>query len=292
MKANDLAEIRAVLSEPLALEPRALDVLLALAAGDEASVQAASLGQERGKRGVEQARGVAVVPLVGYLTQRPTWFSTSTRQVQQWLRQAVADPATIGVLLDVDSPGGSVNGVEELAAELRSLRARKPIVAVANPLAASAAYWIASSASEIVAAPGSHVGSIGVFMAHSDYSAALDKQGIKVTLIKAGKYKTEDNPYEPLSADARDHFQEMVNDSYSDFVTSVAAGRRTTESNVRSRFGEGRLVRARQALATGMVDSIATFDTVLRQLAMGETPRAAQARTSLRAKALNLEFLE
>jgi ClpP class serine protease len=154
---------------------------------------------------VQSSGGIAVLPLYGVVTQRGNMVddvsgpgSTSTQQFSVALRQLLADDTVGQILIDIDSPGGSVYGVAELADEIQSARSQKPIVAVANSLAASAAYWIGCSANEFYVTPGGEVGSIGVWQAHQDYSRALDEAGVKTTLISAGKFKVEGNPYSPL----------------------------------------------------------------------------------------------
>jgi signal peptide peptidase SppA len=131
---------------------------------------------------------------------------------------------------------------------------------------ASAAYWLASQADEIVSIPSGNVGSIGVFSAHQDLSAALEKEGIKVTLIKAGKFKVEGNPFEPLSDEARAQIQTRVDDAYSQFTKDVARGRGVKPSDVRGGYGEGRALPAKEAKAVGLIDRIATMDEVLGKL--------------------------
>ncbi len=114
--------------------------------------------------------GIAVLPLYGVITQRGNMIedvsgpgSVSTQKFAAALRQALADESVSQILIDIDSPGGSVYGVAELADEIVAARAQKPIIAIANSLAASAAYWIGCSASEFYVTPGGEVGSIGVW---------------------------------------------------------------------------------------------------------------------------------
>ncbi|MCC7371633.1 MAG: S49 family peptidase, partial [Chloroflexi bacterium] len=132
---------------------------------------------------------------------------------------------------------------------------------------ASAAYWIASSADEIVVTPSGEVGSIGVFTAHEDISAALEAEGVTVTLISAGKYKTEGNPFEPLSEEARGAIQARVDDYYSMFVRAVARGRGVKPADVRGGFGQGRVVGADEAVRLGMADRVGTMAQTVERLA-------------------------
>jgi len=217
--------------------------------------------------------GIAVLPLYGVVTQRGNMVddisgpgSTSTQQFTSVLRQMLTDDTVGQILIDIDSPGGSVYGVSELASEIVKARTQKPVIAVANSLAASAAYWIGCSASEFYVTPGGEVGSIGVWQAHFDYSKALEEEGVKPTLISAGKFKVEGNPYVPLDEQAQAFMQSRVDDYYNAFVEAVAVGRGVSISDVRDGMGEGRVLGADAALAMNMVDGISTFDEVLAKM--------------------------
>ncbi len=239
--------------------------------------------------------GIAVLPLYGVVTQRGNMVddisgpgSTSTQKFTSALRQVLADDTVGQILIDIDSPGGSVYGVAELAAEIVKARAQKPVVAVANSLAASAAYWIGCSAGEFYVTPGGEVGSIGVWQAHYDYSKALEEEGVKLTLISAGKFKVEGNPYVPLDPEAQAFMQSRVDDYYNAFIKAVAKGRGVSVADVRDGMGEGRVLGADAALAAKMVDGVATFDDVLAKMqkaAVSQKPpgasRLAQARAAL-----------
>jgi len=187
------------------------------------------------------------------------------------------------ILLDIDSPGGSVYGVQELATEIA--RAKKPVIAIANSLAASAAYWIGSAASEFYATPGGEVGSIGVWTAHQDVSKALAEAGVNITLISAGEFKVEGNPYEPLGADAQKFMQSRIDDYYAAFTRGVAKGRKVSVDQVRSDMGKGRVFGADQAQSASMVDGIATFDEVIARMhsnIKASTPRASRLAAAQR----------
>ena len=130
--------------------------------------------------------------------------------------------------MNVDSPGGLIDLVPETAALIRTVRETKPVIAVANTYAASAAYWLASQASDLVVTPSGEVGSIGVYMPHLDVSGWEEQQGVKTTLISAGKYKTERSPFEPLSDEAAAAMQDTVDKYYGMFTYGVAVGRGTS----------------------------------------------------------------
>ena len=239
--------------------------------------------------------GIAVLPLYGVVTQRGNMVddisgpgSTSTQKFTSALRHVLADDTVGQILIDIDSPGGSVYGVAELASEIVKARAQKPVVAVANSLAASAAYWIGCSAGEFYVTPGGEVGSIGVWQAHFDYSKALEEEGVKPTLISAGKFKVEGNPYVPLDPEAQAFMQSRVDDYYNAFIKAVAKGRGVAVADVRDGMGEGRVLGADAALAAKMVDGVATFDDVLAKMqkaAVSQKPpgasRLGQARAAL-----------
>jgi HK97 family phage major capsid protein len=217
---------------------------------------------------------VAVIPIVGTITPKANMMSdisggTSIEKLTKQFRSAVANPDVRAIVLDIDSPGGSVYGVQELADEIRGARDEKKIVAQVSPLAASAAYWLASQANEIAITPSGDAGSIGVYMAHQDVSKAMELRGVKTTLISAGKYKVEGNPYEPLSDEAMANLQERVTQIYGRFLDDVAAGRGVKASVVRNGFGQGRVLSAQNAKREGLVDRIATLDQTLGRLGAG-----------------------
>ncbi len=216
---------------------------------------------------------IAVLPLYGVVTQRANMVDdisgpgcTSTQQFSAALQQLLADNSVSQILIDIDSPGGSVYGVSELAHEIIQARAQKPVIAIANSLAASAAYWIGCSASEFYVTPGGEVGSIGVWQAHFDYSKAFEEDGVKPTLISAGKFKVEGNPYVPLDEQAQAFMQSRVDDYYNAFIQAVSVGRGVSIKDVQSGMGEGRILGAQAALAQNMVDGISTFDEVLAKM--------------------------
>ena len=224
--------------------------------------------------------------MVGLILQRePAWADeygvpmTGTDVLVGQLRAAVADRSIRAIVLDIESPGGLIYGVPEAAEEIRELREQKKITAVANSYAASAAYWLAAQASEVVVTPSGEVGSVGVFAVHQDWSEFYAKLGIKPTQIFAGKYKTEFSGLAPLSDEARDELQRRVDETYENFIKAVAAGRGVSAAAARDGFGQGRMVRAKAAVAAGMADRVATLQSVVTKLA------GRGATTGMRAEA-------
>lgn len=247
--------IRAALNRPL-IGRRQAAVGVQIAAGAYTTRRKAGNG------------AIAVLPFYGVAVQRTDALGeaiglVSIRRFTHAFRAALADDSVRGIVVDIDSPGGSVYGVMELADEISHSRARKPIFAVANSLAASGAYWIASAASEFYVTPGGEVGGIGVYDMHVDLSKGLEQAGIETTLIAAGKFKTEGNPFQPLGTDARAAMQKRVDRYFRAFVTAVAKHRGVPESAVRNGMGEGRLLGAERAKGENMDDGIATFDDVV-----------------------------
>ena len=211
-----------------------------------------------------------VVPVRGVILNRASFFEgfgvASTEVLSSRLSAAANDDQVEAIVLDIDSPGGTAVGPEEVAEQIREIRKSKPVVAVANPLAASAAYYIASAASEIVAVPSGDVGSIGVIMFHLDLSEMDKAVGAKWTMFTAGRFKGEWTDTEPLSDAARERGQAIVDQSYFQFIRGVAKGRGVKASVVRSDYGEGRLLLSREALAAGMIDRLGTLEQTLMRL--------------------------
>jgi ClpP class serine protease len=153
---------------------------------------------------------------------------------------------------------------------MREARRVKPIIAVIDCNAASAAYWLASQANEIVMTPSSQVGSVGVFCLHVDASQALDRAGIRPTYIFAGQYKVEGNSEEPLADSALQHLQSVVDRTHDQFISDIVMGRARglTTERVRKHFGEGRMVSAEEAITRGMADRLfPTLDLALNYAA-------------------------
>ena len=284
--------IAALADEPLAIQPGKLDMLVGIGAWPITSAAFANdagrlverFSASRSPAG-SRGRSIATVKIRGAISQRDSMLTavfggTSTVAVQIAVRQAASDPSVATIVLDIDSPGGGVYGVAELADVIARAARSKRVVAVVNSLAASAAYWIASQASEIVVTPGGEVGSIGVYTVHRDVSAAADKAGVKNTIIKAGRHKAEGSPYSPLAADARAALQKRVDEYYTMFVSAVAKGRRVPLAEVRRGFGEGRVVGAVEAVRLGMADRVGTLDETIGTLT-GDRSAAAAARARL-----------
>lgn len=272
-------------------EAREVDHYLADAETGERFVRSQAGGALESRRPI-----IAVISMVGVVAQRADALAESSGAVSieavgRRFRAALNDPMVKAIVFDIDSPGGGVYGVQELADEIRAGRSVKPIYGIANSMAASAGYWILSACTEVSVVPSGEVGSIGVYSMHQDVSKAMEDAGVKYEFISAGDYKTEGNPFEPLSEDARAFMQQRVDEYYAAFLKTVASGRGVTVAKVKAEFGQGRVFGAAQAKSVGMVDRIETLDELLRRAAgrRGADPVAASQSAWPELHAAHLE---
>jgi capsid assembly protease len=218
------------------------------------------------------ANKIALLNLFGTISQRMNAMSsfsggTSTELFAKEFQAAVDDTNVSSIVINIDSPGGSVPGVPELSDLIYDARDKKRIVAVVNPMMASAALWIGTAASEVVAVPSaSDIGSIGVLTIHTDQSQADAKNGLVRTVVRSNEFKAEGNPYEPLSDAAKAFLGVRIGKIHEEFVAAVARNRGVTAAKVEADFGNGRTLRAKEALQVGLIDRIATLDQVLTEL--------------------------
>jgi signal peptide peptidase SppA len=271
-----------------AIDPAKLSELLAVlayhAAGHAFTPDEirARIGAGGGSSSPAKRGGIAIIPIRGVIANRmgsldESSGGTSAERIGAILAQVAADPSIGTIIYDIDSPGGTVPGVSELAAQMFALRGAKKQIAQINDTAASAAYWLASQADELVSIPSGAAGSIGVFTAHEDLSKALAQEGIDVTLISAGKFKVEGNPFEPLTDETRAFLQGRVDEAYAQFVKDVARGRGVTQTAVREGYGQGRALDAPDALKAGLIDSIGTMDDTIGRVVGAKPAGAARA---------------
>ncbi len=283
-----------VFNTPLLVHPQKLDAIIAgigprllslVAGADVAALTASQAGAQllpaelfSTKRDTSSdsqpyavSDGVAYIPVSGALVHRSRMEADSSRllgynEVAMLVEEAMADRSVHALLLNFDSPGGEAQGAFEFADRLAALRGQgKRIVAMADGMAASAAYLAAAAADEIVLTSSAYVGSIGVVMRHVDFSQALATDGVKVTHIYAGAHKVDGNPYEPLPAAVRADMQAEIDGLYEMFVQSVATNRRMDPLAVRKT--QAQVYRGAAALAVGLADRLGTTDQVINELA-------------------------
>jgi signal peptide peptidase SppA len=237
---------------------------------------------------VQNHDGVAVIPLHGVISPQPSLldllFGAQGRGLAGFmsdLEMAALDDDVHSIVMDINSPGGLVDGVPEAADKIAEIReGSKRIVAVANTTAASAAYWLASQADEVVVTKSGQVGSIGVYSVHRDMSEAYAKEGVRHTIISAGKYKLEGSPYAPMDDEAKQAAQAAVNDYYDMFVADIARGRQVERAAVTDGYGQGRLLPADRAVRAGLADRKATLGQVVRELSKPQAERPPAAPMS------------
>lgn len=294
--------LRAIAAQPWAMSPEyvgaMLDVIqhrLTHGKRDQDDIEA-RIGGSKAAAVARREGAIAVIPVRGVISNRASMIEdvspgvgTSAERIERDIRAAYSDAEVKAIVLDVDSPGGAAAGTPELGAAIRSMRGGdKPIVAQVNALSASAAYWITSSTDEVIATPSSQIGSIGVITVHEEISQMLEAEGIRVSIIKAGEYKAEGNPVEPLSDEARAYVQSMVDKYYDMFLTAVAEGRVVSKATVRDEYGKGRVMLAADALKAGMIDRVGTMRETLERFGgrLEGDPRRKRAGTNARSVAL------
>lgn len=251
----------------------------------------AELGIASGRSSPRGPTSVKVIQIHGMVTQHPlASMGTSVDQISAEFDAALANPQVDAILFDVDSPGGPIGGVPELAAKIAGARGRKPMTAYANGLMASAAYYLCAGVDEIVAMPTSFIGSIGVVWVHEDHSQALANAGVRVTALSAGKYKTEGAPWEPLSAEFAAKVQGDIDKVYKWFVKAVAAGRGDSQAAVIAGYGEGRVLLGDDAVKANLADRVASFeDTVTRLAAKVQRSARRGANAAMLEKRMMLD---
>ena len=259
---------------------------------DAPTIEAASPSERR----LQAARetGVYILPIHGALVSRSAHLDmcttmTSYEEIRSQLHAALNDGSVAHIALDIDSPGGSATGMIDLADEIYAARAIKPITAIVNFGAYSAAYGIASAASEIVLSNSSGVGSIGVIARHVDMSKRYETAGLKITTIFAGARKADLSSDAPLSDEAAAWLTDLVQQNYAEFTDMVARNRGITVAAVRGT--EAGVYFGQHGIAQGLADRIeppqAAINRIAAQVAATRTPKPVQ-RIGARAAAMNL----
>jgi signal peptide peptidase SppA len=253
-----------LLDRPLLFEQRFLESVVAALTGTTtpqpvARRAAATLSSASPREGGL----VGVLSVFGPISYRGDWLSwlfggCSVVEIRTQLQQLLTERRVDTIVVVFDTPGGEVVGLEELAFEIREARKVKPVFALIDCLAASAGYWLAAQADEILATPSAIVGSCGVFLLHLDRSQQLAEIGIRPTFIASAPFKVEGNELQPLSDAARSHLQAEVDRVHGAFVADLVKGRGRglTPARVAKDFGQGRTVAAADAVRVRMVDRI------------------------------------
>lgn len=214
--------------------------------------------------------GVARIPIYGIIAKRASLVNgisqprgTSVEEIKKDVESAMTDDKVTSIAFDIDSPGGSVDGVPELADYILSVRNKKPMVAYVDGMMASAAYWLGSCADRIYATRSSEVGSIGVYAVVHDMHRALKNDGIDSKIFKAGKYKAAGHPMKPMTEEEEQLIQGQVDEYYGMFIDAVSKNRRISHDAAMA-LGDGRIHIGQKALAAGLIDGISDIDTYIQ----------------------------
>jgi signal peptide peptidase SppA len=263
-----------IFDTPLLIAPQKLEVIMAVLAprlGLDVPTPAAAVALQAASRKAFEVTsdGIAIIPIEGTLVHKAYGLDAASGMrsyvdIQNEVEDAATDPAIKGILLEVDSLGGEVAGVFELADTIYAARSAKPIFAVANANAFSGAYLLASGAQRIYAGQSSGMGSIGVIVTHLDVSANDEQRGYKYTIIHAGARKADFNPHTPLTEEARAAIEVELNRTYGMLVKAVARNRGMSEGAIRDTdagryFGD-------QAIPVGLADRMGTKASALYDL--------------------------
>lgn len=206
----------------------------------------------------------------------------SSQHIVQQIKRYRENTSVRAIVLRIESPGGGVSASQEIFEEVKKTREYgKPIVVSMGSVAASGGYYIAVGASRIVANPGSITGSIGVISQFMHVNQLLDKIGVTSTTIKSGQMKDAGSPFRSSTAEDRKYFQEMIDDIYDQFVSTVAAERKLEKSLVK-KYADGRVFTGRKAYELKLIDTLGTYQDAIKIAAqMGEiygTPRVIKER--------------
>ena len=258
-----------VFATPLMISRAKLDVIVGIIA-PRLQGEALPPAAPAAARGYDvSTNGIAIISITGTLVRRTVGLEaqsglTSYAEIAEQVQQAVADSSVRAIILDLDSPGGEAGGVFDLADQIYAARQAKPVWAVANEDAFSAAYALAASAERLYVTRTGGVGSIGVIAMHLDQSQADTDEGLKYSPIFAGAHKNDYSPHEPLADPARASLQAEVDRVYGLFVEGVARGRNLPAEAVRAT--EAALFFGENGVDAGLADKIGTFEDALSDL--------------------------
>lgn len=224
-----------------------------------------------GPRLLEMDGPIATIKIHGPLVNSDSpWLAmfgmTGYPEIRDALVVAAENPDVKHILLDLSTGGGSVSGVADTANLIRNIHSTvKPVTAFAEN-AASAGYWLASSAGDVVATKTSMIGSIGVIATHYEYSEQMKKEGIGVTVVRAGKEKARANSNEPLSEKGLEQIQQAVDATYKVFVEHVADMRGKSYEYADRQMADGKEFIGQMAMDVGLVDAIKPYDALVAEL--------------------------
>lgn len=262
--------LAAIQSELWAITPEALQQVVAIAQGfGDPEAVAAKLGRPlNNTRTVTVRDGVAVIPVAGPIFRYANLFAevsgaTSVQTLATDLQTAIEDPSVSAVILEIDSPGGQATGIAEFAAQVSAASSIKPVIAYISGIGASAAYWVASAASEVVAASTALIGSVGVVA-----RAASDAQDGTIKFVSS---QSPLKQADPATAAGKEQFQKTVDALANVFINDVAQYRGVDAQTVINDFGQGGIFIASEAVAAGMADRIGSLESLIAELNTGKS---------------------
>jgi signal peptide peptidase SppA len=264
-----------ILAHRWAIEEKMLMAIVGIASR-EASVDefrqalASKPGEDlAGGRRITARDGIATIPICGPIFPRANMFTmmsgaTSAQSVAYDLQVALDSNDVQGIILNIDSPGGEVTGINELALQIRAARQVKPIVAYGMGKVASAAYWLGSAAGSVVVEETAEVGSIGVVSVYTDSSRQDEKSGVERIQIVSSV--SPDKRPDPKTETGKAQIQALVDSIGEIFVSTVAQNRGVSVDKVLSDFGKGGLFVGKNAVEQGMADSVGTYESVFADM--------------------------
>jgi len=224
------------------------------------------MAQRQGRQG-----RTAMISIQGGMVQRAEWWHEyvglpSYEAINQALAAASADESVDSILLNLDSPGGMVSGIDSVTDTMA--RIDKPIIGYTDGVMASAAYWIGSNTDMLVSSRLATVGSVGAIVIRQDITQMLEKAGIKMEIYRAGDNKARMNPFEDMREEDKEHLQSSLDESYSAFLDQVAIGRKgkVSRQGLEELTEYGRTFSGKTAYAKNLVDYNASLIEVLEQM--------------------------
>jgi len=216
--------------------------------------------------GASGKNAVAVIPISGaiYQTDSSRVWERGSQQIAKRIASAAAKKEVKAILLDINSPGGSVGAVQEIYSAIMRAKAetKKPFVARFGDVSASGGYYVAAACDSIVAEPGTITGSIGVIFSVSSFASLMNKVGMRSEVVKSGKFKDIGSPMRDMTSEERKLLQGLIDDSYEQFVAAVSEGRKMSVENVKT-LADGRIYTGRQALNVKLVDKLGDLQDAL-----------------------------
>lgn len=269
-----------ITGDPWAITETALHTILEVAVRENEAPEAvaAKLGRQlQNSYNATERDGVAIIPVTGPLFRYANIFTaisgaSSYELIARDFMSALENPQISSIILDIDSPGGEVNGVSELASMIFEARGTKPVIAYASGDAASGAYWIASAADEIVVSETSALGSIGVVGIYRGKSAKESTETVEIVSSQSPNKRLD-----PMSDDGRAKLQARIDSMADVFVSTIARNRDVTDDHVLEHYGGGDVMIGAHAVNAGLADRIGSLERLITELS---SPKTQSPRTT------------